>query len=191
MTQPHLGGVSSWLRKRADDFMALLMAVTFAVFILQVVTRYLAKFQIGGDFVWTLDLTSTCMLWMIFFGGGFVLAENDHVKFDMIYNLYGPGARRAMSIFAALSIVGLFLVSLPAVWAYLSFLYNIGKPNPTLKWPLSGGSAVSVAAIYSVYLGFAVATIFRYASRAIRMILGTAPENLEAPAIQSHEGGQS
>lgn len=179
------GGIGAWLHRRADDFMALLMAVTFCIFILQIITRYLAKYQMGGDFIWTLDLTSSCMLWMVFFGGGFVLAESDHVKFDMIYNMAGSQGRRIMSIITSLAIAGLFLASLPAVWKYLSFLQMIGKPNATLKWPFSGGVAVSVFAVYSVYLGFAVATIWRYGLRAVRLIMGATPESLDGNPLDA------
>ena len=180
----------AWLNRRAEDVMALLMAMTFGVFLLQVLTRYLAKYQMGGDFIWTLDFTSSCFLWIIFFGGAFALLESDHVKFDMFYNMFGTGARRVMSIIAALSIVVLFAWSLPATLEYLSVLWRFGKPNPTLKIPFSGGKPVLVAALYAIYPVFAVAMIVRYAIRAGRLILGATPESLDPPAI-TPEGAPS
>jgi TRAP-type C4-dicarboxylate transport system permease small subunit len=171
------------LRRLADAVMALLMAVTFGVFLLQVLTRYLAKYQMGGDFIWTLDLTSSCFLWIIFFGGAFVLTERDHVKFDMFYNMFGPAVRRIMAIFTALAIVALFAWSLPGVWDYLSALWRFGKPNSTLKIPFSGGKPVLNAAVYSIYLVFALAMIVRYGIRAVRLILGATPDNLDLPAV--------
>ena len=176
-----------WLHRRVDDFMAFLMAVTFAIFILQIATRYLAKYQLASDFSWTLDLTSTSFLWIIFFGGAFALSESDHVKFDMVYNLFGVGMRRVMAVITSLSIVGLFAWSLPAVWKYLSFLHMLGKPNPTMKIPFSGGAPITISVIYSIYIVFALAIIWRYGSRAVRMLLGATPESLDQPAFPTGE----
>lgn len=177
-----------WLHKRADDFMAFMMALTFGVFILQVATRYLAKFQLASDFSWTLDLTSTLFIWIIFFGGAFVLTETDHVKFDMVYNLFGTGMKRVMALITSTAIVALFLWSLPAVWKYLSFLHMLGKPNPTMKIPFSGGLPVTISVIYSIYLVFALAMIVRYTLRAARLLLGATPESLDPPLIAMEDG---
>ena len=173
-----------WFRRRSDDVMGLLMAVMFSVFILQIVTRYLAKFQLASDFGWTMDLSSTCMIWLIFFGGAFALIETDHVKFDMIYNLFGRNARRWISIFTSIAIAGLFAWAMPAVWKYLSFLYMLGKPNSALRNPLTG-ELVHVSTIYSIYIAFALAMIWRYASRAIRLMMGQRYETLDGPELDA------
>ncbi len=176
-----------WLGQRADDVMALLMAVMFCTFILQIVTRYLAKYQIASDFTWTLDLCSTCMVWIVFFGGAFALAESDHVKFDMIYNLFGPSKKRVVTIFTNLSIAAIFAISLPAIWTWMAFLVRMGKPNPTLKFPFTGGEAVPIYAIYSIYLAFAVAIIARCVWRVLQLIGGTTTEVLDASGAVTPE----
>jgi C4-dicarboxylate transporter, DctQ subunit len=171
-----------WLNRRIDDVMALLMAMMFCVFIVQIITRYLAKYQLGSDFGWTMDFSSTCMVWLIFFGGAFALIETDHVKFDMIYNLFSTPMRKVLSILTSLTIVALFAWSLPAVWAYLAFLYKIGKPNSTMR-NFFTGELIYVSTIYSIYLAFAVAIIWRYTSRAIRLMMGHAYETLDGPPV--------
>ena len=176
--------IRRWLGHRAEDFLGLLMAVMFSVFILQIITRYLAKFQLASDFGWTMDLSSTCMVWIIFFGGAFALLETDHVKFDMIYNLFGRQARRWISVVTSLIIVALFAIAMPAVWKYLSFLYTIGKPNSALRNPFTG-SLIYMSTIYSVYLAFAVWMIWRYTSRAVRLIMGHAYETLDGVALDA------
>ncbi len=180
----------NWLHRRAEDVLALLMAATFFVFLLQVLTRYLAKYRAGGDFIWTLDFTSSCFLWIIFFGGALVLTESDHVKFDMFYNMFGEGPRRVMTIVSSVAIVGLIGWSLPGVWDYLAVLWRFGKPNPTLKIPFTDGKPVLVAAIYSIYLLFAVAIIVRYGLRAIRLMLG-APLDATAAPTTATDGAKS
>jgi TRAP-type C4-dicarboxylate transport system permease small subunit len=121
-------------------------------------------------------------VWLIFFGGAFALVETDHVKFDMIYNLFSTRMRKVLSIFTSLTIAALFAWSLPAVWTYLAFLYKIGKPNSTMR-NFFTGDLIYVSTIYSIYLAFAVAIIWRYTSRAIRLMMGHPYETLDGPPV--------
>jgi C4-dicarboxylate transporter, DctQ subunit len=182
--------VQRWLDTCADHIMAFLMALMFGTFILQIVSRYLAKYQIAADFTWTLDLCSTTMVWIIFFGGAFALAEADHVRFDMIFNLFSPQRQRLVAIFTNLSIAVIFAVSMPAIWKWMSFLVRMGKPNPTLKVPFTG-DAVPVYAIYGIYVAFALAIIARCIWRSLRLIAGATADDLDAPAIVPTEGKAS
>ncbi len=179
-----------FFQRRADDFIALLMAVMFVTFIVQIAMRYMAKFKLVTPYIWTQDLTSSVFVWVVLFGGGVALIESDHVKFDTVYNLFGVGPRRIMSIITSLAIVGFFLYSLPAVWEYLSVLHRFGKPNATLKWPFSNDKPILIAHIYAIYLLFAGAVMLRYGIRAVRLMMGATPEDLDPPAIV-HEGGHS
>lgn len=171
----------SRLRRLADNILGLMMAVMFFTFIVQIVTRYLAKYQIGGGgFIWTADLSTTCMVWIAFFGGAFALSDRDHVKFDMFYNLFEPDRQRTMAIVAALVIAIFFAWSLPAtIDSWLGQLYRWNKPNPTLKIPFTG-DAVPMWWIYSIYAVFAVTIIARYIWRAVRLIGGAKPHQLDA-----------
>ena len=184
------GNIMRWLQKRADNVMAFLMAVTFVIFIIQIAMRYLAKFNLVTPWVWTVDLTSTAFVWIVLFGGGVALSESDHVKFDTVYNMFGVGVRRVMAIMSSLVIVAALVYSLPAVWEWLSLLHRFGKPNATLKYPFTDGKSILIAHIYGIYFLFAAALIIRYTIRAVRLLLGAAPEDLDAPAI-AHEGGPS
>jgi C4-dicarboxylate transporter, DctQ subunit len=182
--------IERWLNRLADDIMALLMASMFGVFILQIVTRYLAKYQIASDFTWTLDFCSSAMVWIIFFGGAFALAESDHVKFDMIYHLFGPSMKRIVAIFTNLSIAAIFAISLPAIWKWMAFMVRMGKANPTLKIPFTGES-IPIYAIYSIYLAFALAIIARCVWRSIRLMGGATDDSLNAPDATHAEGKAS
>ena len=175
------------LNRLADDVMAALMAAMFGVFILQIVSRYLAKYQIASDFTWTLDFCSSAMVWIIFFGGAFALAEHDHVKFDMIYNMFGPSAKRIVAIFTNLSIAGIFAISLPAIWKWMAFMVRMGKANPTLRIPFTG-EAIPIYAIYSIYLAFALAIIARCLWRSIRLIGGAPADGLDVNETAHAEG---
>jgi C4-dicarboxylate transporter, DctQ subunit len=177
-----------FLQRRADNFIALLLAVVFVTFIIQIVMRYLAKFNLVTPYIWTQDLTSSAFVWIVLFGGGVALVESDHVKFDTVYNLFGVGPRRIMQIITSLAIVGFFIYSMPAVWDYIASKYRFGSPNATLKWPFTDGKPILIAHIYGIYLLFAVAVIIRYFIRAVRLCMGAAPEDLDPPAIQPDGG---
>ena len=176
--------VLNWLNRRAENVMAVLLGVMFITFIIQIVTRYISQYGIAADFPWTSELCTACWLWAIFWGGAFLLNEPDHVKFDMLYNLFSPRIRWAMSLFTSLAIAIVFALSLPAVWKWIAFLFKIGKTASTLRNPFTG-ELVPLYLIYSVYLAFALGMIVRYALRALRLILGATPESLDA-APASH-----
>lgn len=175
------------LNRIADDVMAFLMAAMFGVFILQIVSRYLAKYQIASDFTWTLDFCSSAMVWIVFFGGAFALAESDHVKFDMIYNMFGPSTKRVVAIFTNVSVAAIFLISLPAIWKWMAFMVRMGKANPTLKIPFTG-EAIPVYAIYSIYLAFALAIIARCLWRSLRLIVGASVDSIDDNEAPHAEG---
>lgn len=165
----------------ADHVMGVLMAVMFCTFIVQIVTRYLAKYQIGGGgFIWTADLTTTCMVWIVFFGGAFALRESDHVKFDMFYNLFDSDGQRLMAIVTAITIAAFLAWSLSATFdSWLGQLYRWNKPNPTLKVPFTD-IAVPMWSLYSIYAVFALVVIARYVYRAVKLIRGAKPHQLDA-----------
>ena len=63
--------------------------------------------------------------------------------------------------------------------SWLGQLYRWNKPNPTLKIPLTD-IAVPMWWIYSIYAVFAVMVIAHYLYRAVRLIGGAKPHELDA-----------
>src|SRR5438105_3114565 len=60
----------AWLRRRAENVAAAMLAVMFAAFIIQIAFRYLFNFPIG----WTSELTVVMWLWLVLWGSAFVLS---------------------------------------------------------------------------------------------------------------------
>ena len=52
--------IGTWLKRRAENILAAMLAVMFVAFIIQIVFRYLLNFPIG----WTSELTLIMWLWM-------------------------------------------------------------------------------------------------------------------------------
>lgn len=157
--------VLKFLHKRAEDVMVLLVAVMFASFVIQIISRYV--FNAGTD--WTHELILICWLWLIFWGAAFFLEDKDHVKFDILYNLGGIGARRTMAIITAVAMVVGFGISVPASWDFISFKSIRGTDHFGIRLDL----------VFGVYMIFLAGTIIHYGLRAWRLIRGNSLTKLE------------
>jgi TRAP-type C4-dicarboxylate transport system permease small subunit len=136
-----------WLRKRAEDVSVALIAVMFAAFIAQIVLRYLTNFPIG----WTSELTIVCWLWLVLWGAVFIVRDEEEIRFDLIYSSLGRRTRRVVVILTSLALVTLYVISLPAVVDYVTFM----------KVQKSDYLGIRFDFLFSIYILFAVATIIR------------------------------
>ncbi len=139
---------AAWLRRRAENIAAGLLAVMFVAFIVQIVFRYFLNFPIG----WTSELSVITWLWLVLWGAAFVVKESEEIRFDLLYGAVSRGTRRVMGILTGLSIVILYAVSLPATVKYVSFM-KVEKTS-YLKIPFDW--------LFSIYVLFLVAVIVRY-----------------------------
>lgn len=165
---------TAWLRRRAEDVAAGLLAVMFLTFLVQIFTRYVINYPLA----WTLEVCLTAWLWLVFWGAAFILDDRDQVKFDLFYLAASRRTRRVLALVSALAIVGGFLAALPATYDYIAF-YKI-KKSATLR--------IRLDIVFSIYGVFAIAVIARYALRGWQLVRGVAPEALvpphEQPAIE-------
>lgn len=151
-----------WLRARADNVAAGLLAAMFVAFLLQIGSRYF----FNNSLSWTLEVCLTTWLWLVFWGSAFVLDERDHVKFDVIYHWVGAPMKRRFALISALAIFLGFVAAFPATYDYLTF-YKI-KKSVTLH--------IRMDVVFSVYGMFAVATIIRYGLRILHLLRGGNPD---------------
>lgn len=154
-----------WLHARAEDVAAALLAAMFAAFMLQIISRYVFNAPIG----WTLEACLTTWLWSVFWGSAFLLREQDHVRFDVLYDLTAGRLRRLLALVSALAITAGFLAAMPASLDYIAF-YKI-KSSAML--------GIRLDVVFSVYGLFAIAVVVRYSLRSWALARGTAPDDLE------------
>ncbi len=147
-----------WLQARAENFAVFLMAAMFAAFVVQVFMRYAVNHPVA----WTLEACLTAWLWLVLWGGAFVVKDSDHVKFDLFYVAMRERGRRAFALASAVAILAAFVASLPGALDYITF-YSI-------KSSVSLGIRLDI--VFSVYAIFAVAIIVRYAGRIGALING-------------------
>jgi TRAP-type C4-dicarboxylate transport system permease small subunit len=168
---PTLRKIGAWLRRRAEDVLAALLAVMFLAFIVQIVFRYLMNFPIG----WTSELTVITWLWLVLWGAAFVITEPEEIRFDLIYGAVGARVRRAMAIVTALALLVLYGMSLPAVVDYVTFMKVQETAYLKIRFDL----------LFSIYVIFAVAVLVRYAWIFWRALRGAAPEEFDPTKASS------
>lgn len=166
-----MGAVAAWLRRRAENIAAGLLAVMFLAFLVQIVFRYLLNFPIG----WSTELTLVCWLYLVLFGSAFVLTEKEEIRFDLLYSSVGRRTRIGMAIAFSIGTVALYAASFPATWSYVSFM-KVEKSS-YLKIPLNW--------LYSIYVVFVVAVIARYLWLLWQLLRGRDPEASDVTKVSS------
>ncbi|HYF54303.1 MAG TPA: TRAP transporter small permease subunit [Salinarimonas sp.] len=161
----------SWLARRAENVAAAMLAAMFAAFLVQIASRYLLGLPTG----WTHELSTMLWVWLVLWGAAFVVSEREEIRFDILTGAAGPRARRVMAILAALGLVGLYAVSLPAVVDYVSFMKVQRTAYLKVRFDL----------LFSIYVVFVVAAIVRYVWLGWRALRGDAPA---ADPVQATSG---
>ena len=164
-------GLVGWMRRRAENVVALLLAIMFVAFILQIVFRYFLNFPIG----WTSELSVIAWLYMTLLGSAFWLKESEEVRFDLLSGRLGPVGRRVVGFVVALSAVVLFGMALPATVKYVAFM----------KVESSSYLKIRLDVLYSVYVVFAVAIIVRYGWALVGALRGRATEEADITSSTS------
>ena len=165
-----------------------MLAAIFAIFLLQIVLRYF--FTPAG---WTLELIGILWVWVIFFACAFVVREQDHVKFDIIYLAAPRRGRQIMSMIAAAAIAIGMLYSFLPTWDYIDWM-KIRKTT-TVRNPFTGDK-IPMRTIFSIYAVFMAVLIMRYSWRFVDVLRNGPPDddhdipghNAEPPATRDGEG---
>ncbi len=161
MTGRVLARVTARLHRFAEAVAALLLAVIFVAFLLQIALRYLFNWPVG----WTTELSLAAWLWLVLWGAAFVLKDDEEIRIDFVADRAPPGVRRAMGIVGALAVIVLFAMSIPASWSYVTFM----------KVEKSSYLHVRMDWMYSIYMVFAVAVIGRNLRRLVRLLRAAPP----------------
>lgn len=156
-----LKAAGTWLHRRAENVAALMLAIMFVAFILQVVFRYLLNWPTG----WASELTIVMWLWLVLWGAAVVLREDEEIRFDVVWSSVGRRARRVMAIISAVMLIFFYGWSLPAVWDYVTFMRIQETAYLDIRFDF----------LFSVYILFAVAALARYGWLLVRALRGEGP----------------
>lgn len=156
------------MHRFAEAVAAALLALIFVAFIVQIALRYLFNWPVG----WTTEVSLAAWLWLVLWGAAFVLKDDEEIRIDLLAARASPRTRRAIGAIGALSLLVLFAMSLPASWAYVTFM----------KVEKSSYLGIRMDFMYSIYLVFAVAVIARCLRQLVR---GPAPSAGDPPSPPS------
>ncbi|NRG18203.1 TRAP transporter small permease subunit [Rhizobiales bacterium] len=162
--------LAKWFSRGTESVAAAIMAAMFATFILQITIRYTARAEWIAEAVpildpsrygWTLEFCLALWVWLIFWGNSFIVREQDHVTFDVLYNYVRPTTRKWFAIIGGLAISIGFLASLEPTWEKFHILRL--KQTATLSGFL--GDWIRMRHIYAIYAAFLIIVALRYAWR--------------------------
>ena len=162
----------AWLRRRAENVAAAMLAVMFVAFIIQIVFRYFFNFPVG----WTSELTVVMWLWLVLWGAAFVLKESEEIRFDLLSGAAGRahahrhGDRRARSRSSSST-----ALSLKPSFDYVAFM----------KVEKSSYLKIRMDWLFSIYLVFLVAVIVRYLWLLWQLLRGREPGAPDAAKVSS------
>ena len=80
-----------WLQRGANAVSGILFLALFAVFLIQIATR----FFLNQPLPWTDELAVILYIWVILWTAALVVPEREHVVFDLVWNSVGRRSRQA------------------------------------------------------------------------------------------------
>jgi C4-dicarboxylate transporter DctQ subunit len=146
--KPQLMEAGRWLIRRAENVTVALLSVMFATFIVQIFARYVLNHPVG----WSEEVIITTWLWTVLWGAAFILRESEEIRFDIISSKVTERTRRIFTVLSGVALVGLYGISLPAAYQYVTFM----------KVERSAYLRVPINWMYCVFIIFSVACICRY-----------------------------
>jgi C4-dicarboxylate transporter DctQ subunit len=162
---------AAWLRRRAENVAAAMVAVMFAAFVVQIVFRYFLNFPVG----WTSELSVVMWLWLVLWGAAFVVKEREEIRFDLLAEAAGRRTRIAMGIVTAAALLVLYGASLPATYKYVTFM----------KVESSSYLKIRMDWLFSIYLVFVLAILARYLWILWGLLRGGEPDKADATQASS------
>ena len=149
-----LAQIFGWLHRRAENFIALLLAAMFVTFLYQVTVRYAVAniMAIPINWTnWTVEFVSITWLWGILFGYAFVVKDADIIRLDILYNVLPLSVRRVFDVITGVVVVVVLAWTLPKCWDYIEFMYRERTPAMRIRFEY----------VFSIYGAFAIAVIIR------------------------------
>jgi TRAP-type C4-dicarboxylate transport system permease small subunit len=162
---------NSRLQAAAQTVLVLMTGAMFVTFVLQVVFRYVLNLPLA----WTEELSTLLWLWAILWSAAFVMRSRDDIRFDMLYNLLPFSAKRWFTVLASGCIVLVLAASLPASWAYVSFM----------KVEKSAAMGLPMNAVFSIYIVFVLAMCVRHSAIAWRALKGELVQDVVEELVAS------
>lgn len=114
-----------------QNFIALILAAMTVITFTNVVLRYVFSSAI----IWGQEATLILFAWLVLFGISYGFKVRAHLGVDALLNVAGPGARRGLSVLAAILTLIYALLLMKGAWDYWANFANLpqttGRALPT------------------------------------------------------------
>lgn len=163
----------TWLHRRAENLLALVLGALFVSFLIQIVFRYLLNLPLG----WTVEFVAIAWLWGILFGYAFVVSERDVIRLDILYAMLPPPARRVLDVVTSVICIVIFAWTLPKVVDYVTFMAIEKTAYMKVRFDY----------VFSIYIPFALAVIVRCALTIYKAIFDPVPAEIAGLSAEAHD----
>jgi TRAP-type C4-dicarboxylate transport system permease small subunit len=119
------------LRRVAEVIAAVVFALLFLLFVIQVTMRFL----FNQPLAWSDELIVVLYILMVFWSAATLLKEKEHVMLDLVYAALPPAGQRIFGLIGAALTAGLLLFMLPEAFDYVRFMHR--EKTPVLDIPFS------------------------------------------------------
>lgn len=172
-----------WFTRGAEFIAAMALAAIFVTFLLGIVFRYTPFLEPIG---WSVVLISLLWVWLIFFGCAFIVREQDHVTFDVLYLGVPRNVRKFLALITAVLMIAAMVWSFPAVWESIfgNRLMELKKIQ-TLRVPVTGDK-IAIKWLFAPFVLLMVVVTLRYIWR-IYTVLRFGPPETELEALTSDD----
>lgn len=123
------------IRKAAEAF----MAVTLALMVVAVFSNVVLRYAFGTGLVIYEELSRLLFVWLVCVGTVVAAAEDKHLAFTLVIDRLGPRMLRLCRRLAAL--LGLAILGMIAKGAWDQVLAGLRSFSPVMGYPLALGSA--------------------------------------------------
>jgi TRAP-type transport system small permease protein len=150
-----IGTLVRGLAKAGEAASTAAFAAVFSLFLAGIFCRYV----LVRPLAWSDELIMVIFLWTVFLTEAFVITDREQVTFDVLYDAVGERTRRAVLALGSAIVATMFLIALPTIFDYVSFLWR--ERTDALRWRLD-----FVYFCFVIYWG---AVIVRALARLVRL----------------------
>lgn len=162
--------------KRLDDLLTAISIglnkfggwVVLPVMTTMMTVDVIMRYVFNAPLSWGLEVSQHLLLLVFVLGMLEAFRTGAHIRMDLFYRMFAPVARRMVSLFYALSTVGVFVLLLRKGWEETWFMKEINQVTQFLHMPLW--------VFYSSILIATILVIAFFALRALAIIRGQREE---------------
>ncbi len=159
----HAGCCIRGLRTGVSYITAILFAVLFVSFVLQIFMRFI----LNNPLNWSEELSVLSYIWIVFLACSFILRDNQHVVFNIVTQALPPKGQHFCLLLTSVFLGGVFAAISYGVFDYIAFMKVENTPALLIRKDY----------IYSIFAVFVAVIIARCAWTAAASLVGLFAED--------------